>query len=206
MSVAFSPDGTRLASGSGDLVGRHGAAVGCGQRQTDHHPRRPYGCGSESVAFSPDGTRLASGSSGMARCGCGTWPAANRPPPSKAIRDCGLSRWRFRRMEPGWRPGPADLHSAAVGCGQRRTDHHPRRPYGLGQWSVAFSPDGTRLASGSWDEHGAAVGCGQRRTDRHPRRPYGCRSGRWRFRRMEPGWRPGPVMARCFCGMWPEAN
>jgi WD40 repeat protein len=57
-SVAFSPDGRLLASGSRD----DDQAVGGGQWQPRAHPLRPHQTMSLSVAFSPDGRLLASGS------------------------------------------------------------------------------------------------------------------------------------------------
>ena len=60
-AVAFSPDGTRVATGSGDRSGGSArvfdAATGAEISRLDHDSRV------NAVAFSPDGTRVATGSS-----------------------------------------------------------------------------------------------------------------------------------------------
>ena len=58
MSVAFSPDGQRIVTGSG---GSDGQGVGGGQRQGTAHAQGAHD-GIWSVAFSPDGQRIVTGS------------------------------------------------------------------------------------------------------------------------------------------------
>ena len=58
-SVAFSPDGHRLATGS---LGQHGAVVERRHRPTLGKPLTGHTDQVTSVAFSPDGHRLATGS------------------------------------------------------------------------------------------------------------------------------------------------
>ena len=73
-SVAFSPDGKRIVTGSADNTVRlweadSGKPIG--------EPMKGHTDRVQSVAFSPDGKRIVSGSE-TTRCGCGR-PTAENP-------------------------------------------------------------------------------------------------------------------------------
>ncbi|APA11969.1 hypothetical protein sscle_08g067390 [Sclerotinia sclerotiorum 1980 UF-70] len=143
-SVAFSPDGTKVASGSDDRTIRlWDAATGESLQTLEGHSNWV-----RSVAFSPDGTKVASGSDDRT---IRLWDAATgeslqtleghldavysvafSPDGTKVAS--GSGDWTIR------------LWDAATGESLQTLEGHSN-------WvsSVAFSPDGTKVASGSCD-------------------------------------------------------
>ncbi|KAM7190941.1 hypothetical protein V8F33_009174 [Rhypophila sp. PSN 637] len=144
-SVAFSPDGQRLASGSEDQTIKIWDPASSQCLQTlEGHSRRV-----QSVAFSPDGQRLASGSDDRT---IKIWDPAS----GQCLQTLeGHSHWvqsvafspDGQRLASGSVDQTIKIWDPASGqCLQTLEGHS--------HWvqSVAFSPDGQRLASGSGDQ------------------------------------------------------
>jgi len=121
-SVSFSPDGTKLASGSSDKTVKLWDLVTGKEIETFSG----HSEGVTSVAFSPDGSYLASGA-GVTFSADGSRISSG----STSLQRPGeVKLWNLSQ---GKKPIAFSGHSATVTC-------------------VAFSPDGSHLASGSWDK------------------------------------------------------
>ena len=145
-SVAFSPDGSTLASGSWDDTIRLWNAV------TGEHKTTLEGHWGtvNSVAFSPDGSTLASGSYDDT---IRLWNAVTGEHKTtlEGHRRPAVGSVAFSPDGSTLASGSDDdtirLWNAVTGEHKTTLEGH-RRPVG----SVAFSPDGSTLASGSWDD------------------------------------------------------
>ena len=143
-SVAFSPDGQRVVSGSDDgTLEVFDVATG---RETLTLKR--YADASGSVAFSRDGRRIVSGSrDGTLR----VWDASTG---QETFTLKGFSQWVIsvafspdgRRIVSGSRDGTLEVWDAVTGRETLALNGHAGSV-----WSVAFSPDGQRIVSGSDD-------------------------------------------------------
>ncbi|KAG2069071.1 hypothetical protein BDR04DRAFT_1157151, partial [Suillus decipiens] len=148
LSVSFSPDGTRIVTGSQDQTVRlWDAATG----QPVGEPLRGHTEEVSSVSFSPDGTRIVSGSWDQT---VRLWDAATGQPVGEPLRGHTSRVWSVSfspdgtRIVSGLRDQTVRLWDAATG----QPVGEPLRGHTNLVWSVWFSPDGTRIASGSSDQ------------------------------------------------------
>jgi len=143
-SVAFSPDGSQVLTGSGDNTAKlWDAATG-----TEIRTFSGYASYVSSVAFSPDGSQVLTGSG---EATAKLWDAATgteirtftghaAPVYSVAFSPDGS------QVLTGSRDDTAKLWDAATGTEIRTFTGHTDRVC-----SVAFSPDGSQVLTGSWD-------------------------------------------------------
>ncbi|BDM74963.1 hypothetical protein HEK616_84500 (plasmid) [Streptomyces nigrescens] len=143
-SVAFSPDGRTLATGSTDGRARlWDVATGRTRTGLEGHGGEVW-----SVAFSPDGRTLATGSKdGRARL----WDVATGRTRRTLIGHTGQVNWVVfspdgRTLATGSADNTAKLWDVATGKLRGTFTGHRDWIY-----SVAFSPDGRTLATGSYD-------------------------------------------------------
>jgi WD40 repeat protein len=148
-SVAFSPDGQRIVTGSGD----HTAKVWDAASSKELFALNGHSRGIRSVAYSPDGQRIVTGSDDKT---AKVWEAASG---SNLLTLTGHSNAIYsvafspdgRRIVTGSQDQTAKVWEAANGSNLLTLMGHSNAIY-----SVAFSPDGHRIVTGSQD-HTARV-------------------------------------------------
>jgi transcriptional regulator with XRE-family HTH domain len=149
MAVAFSPDGTRLATIDDDgVVKVRDATTGNMLLTLTGHTSGNVSPGFQPLAFSPDGTRLATCIYGSVT----VWNAASGQA-LLTISNNGDEVWSIvfsrdgRRLVTGGGSGMVKLWDASTGEELLTLSGHTDVITGL-----AFSPNGTRLATGSMDK------------------------------------------------------
>ena len=144
-TVAFSPDGQRLAVADGDSIGLWNTQTW--QRIGDYltgHKAEVI-----SVAFSPDGKRIASGSRDST---LRLWDAETRQPIGEPMVDPGASVQGVAFSPDGTRIVSANADWIRLwDVATRSAIGEPIRGHTADVTSVAFSPDGRLIASGSAD-------------------------------------------------------
>jgi WD40 repeat protein len=141
-AVAFSPDGTRVATGSYDDSARvFDTVTGTELARLNHDGDV------NAVAFSPDGTRVATASDDRS---ARVFDAATGTELARLNHDGDVNAVAFSpdgtQVATGSDDRSARVFDAATGTELARLDHDGTVNV------VAFSPDGTRVATGSYDD------------------------------------------------------
>ncbi|CAG7853492.1 COMPASS-like H3K4 histone methylase component WDR5B {ECO:0000303/PubMed:19567704} Short=AtWDR5B {ECO:0000303/PubMed:19567704} [Serendipita indica DSM 11827] len=147
-AVAFSPDGMRIVSGSGDkTIQQWDAETG----QPMGEPLRGHESSVNAVAFSPDGTRIISGSDDKT---IRQWDAETGQPVGEPLRGHEGSVNAVAFSPDGTRivSGSDDKTIRQWDAETGQPVGEPLRGHEDSVSAVACSPDGTRIVSGSWDK------------------------------------------------------
>ncbi|KAJ6610858.1 quinon protein alcohol dehydrogenase-like superfamily [Mycena sp. CBHHK59/15] len=144
-TVVFSPDGSRIASSSGDRTVRIWS-VATGQQERELVGHTDY---VNTVAFSPDGSRIVSGSDDKT---VRIWSVATGQQGRELVGHTNyVNTVAFSpdgsRIVSGSRDETVRIWSVATGQQERELVGHTNYVN-----TVAFSPDGSRIASGSDDK------------------------------------------------------
>jgi WD40 repeat protein/serine/threonine protein kinase len=153
-SVAFSPDGKHIASGSGELLGAHGEVKVWDATTGQEIFALPTSAWFTSLSFSPDSRRLASaGWDGVVK----VWDAGKgreiltleeqAPVTSVCFSPDGCCLAYAIGSDDDNQPGEVKVRDAATGEVVFSLEGHTSSVT-----SVAFSPDGKRIVSGSTDK------------------------------------------------------
>jgi sugar lactone lactonase YvrE len=140
-SVAFSPDGTRIVTGSSDAT----AKVWDAQSGTELLTLKGHSSTVNSVAFSPDGTRIVTGSSDYT---AKVWDAQSGKE-LLTLKGHSYNVYSVAFSPDGRRIATCSVDAAKVWDAQTGKELLTTLE-GQGT-SVAFSPDGTRIVTGSYD-------------------------------------------------------
>ena len=144
-SVAFSPDGTRIVTGSADNT----AKVWDAMTGTEMITLKGHTSSVDSVAFSPDGTQIVTGSMDKtakvwdAKTGSETLTLKGH---ASSVYSVAFSPDGTRILT-GSGDEMAKVWDAKTGSETLTLKGHKSRVV-----SVAFSPDSTRIVTGSWDK------------------------------------------------------
>ena len=114
----------RQAGGDG-VFGQDRAHLGCGERQGDRRPERPYGP-VQSAAFSGDGKRVVTASADKT---ARIWDAESGKEIAVLKGHTGsVSQRGVQRRRQAGGDGVFGQHRAHLGCGERQGDRRPERP------------------------------------------------------------------------------